>query len=121
MFVLKNISHIDEYKKYLFFILLIFFMNNFLGAKSEENSYLFGSGNQEDELEELYRQNSISFGNYDQVSSQFKLFFGYNLEPPNNSYYPDLSIIESSDYIRNMYTLKLNDMTINKIIYNIKK
>ena len=121
MSVLKNISHIDVYKKYLSLILLFFFMYNFLGAKSEENSYLFGSGNQEDELEELYRQNSISFSKYDQASSQLKLFFGYNLEPPNNSYYPDLSVIEFSDYIRNLYTLKLNDMTINKIIYNIKK
>ena len=35
--------------------------------------------------------------------------------------YPDLSIINTSDSIREGYRLKLNDMTINKTNYKIKK
>ena len=49
------------------------------------------------------------------------MFFGFDLENPGYSYYPDVLIISDSDYVREMYKLKLNDMTINKIIYNIER
>ena len=35
--------------------------------------------------------------------------------------YPDLSIINVSDSLREMYRYKLNNMAINEIIYNIHK
>ena len=48
------------------------------------------------------------------------MFFGVDPENPGFSYYPDVLIISDSDYVREMYKLKLNDMTINKINYNIE-
>ena len=111
MFLLKNISHSDYLKKYLSIFLLLFFMNNFLASKSEENLNLTGISNEENKLEEFFSKNSISYSQYDKAGSQLKLVFGYNLEPPNNSYYPDLSIINYSDSLREMYLHKLNDMT----------
>ena len=48
------------------------------------------------------------------------MFFGLILKT-SYSYYPDVLIISDSDYVRDMYKLKLNDMTINKINYNIER
>ena len=43
-----------------------------------------------------------------------KRFFRFDSENPETTFYPDLSIINDSEYIRYIYNLKLNDMTINK-------
>ena len=115
-----NISYSNLLKKYFFPLLLLFFMNDFLFFKSEANSYLVESRREENLLEGFYSDNSITYNEYDKVESQLKLLFGHNIEPPNNYYYPDLSIIDYSDTVRDSYLKKLNDMTINKIIYNIK-
>ena len=49
------------------------------------------------------------------------MFFGVDPENPGFSYYPDVLIISDSDYIREMYKLKLNDMTINELNYSIER
>ena len=72
-------------------------------------------------MKEFYSQNSIKYSQYDKLDSQLKTFFGFDSENPETSFYPDLLIIDDSDYIRDMYKLKLNDMTINKKIYNIER
>ncbi len=116
-----NISHSKYLEKYLFPFLLLSLMFNFLFAKSEGTSNLGDISIEENKLDEFYSDNSIPYSEYDKAESQLKLFFGYNFDPPNNSYYPDLSIIDYSDSVRDSYLQKLNDMTINKIIYSIKK
>ena len=85
-------------------------MNNLLVAKAEK-----------DKLNQFYSIYPITYSQYDKLDSQLKTFLGYDSENPETSFYPDLSIIEDSEYIRDMYKLKLNDMTLNKIIYNIER
>ena len=110
MGLFRLISHSKYFKNYVIFFLLFFFMNNFLFAKGKENI-----------LNEFYSQNGITFSNHDNFDSQLKMFLGFDSEKPETSFYPDLLIISDSDFIRDMYKLKLNDMTINKIIYRIER
>ena len=85
-------------------------MNNLLAAKAEK-----------DKLNQFYSINSITYSQYDEFDSQLKMFLGEDSENPETSFYPDLSVINDSEYIRGMYKLKLNDMTINKKNYNIER
>ena len=84
-----NISHSKYLEKYLFPFLLLSLMFNFLFAKSEGTSNLGDISIEENKLDEFYSDNSIPYSEYDKAESQLKLFFGYNFDPPNNSYYPD--------------------------------
>ena len=40
------------------------------------------------------------------------MFFGFDSKNPETSFYPDSLITDYSDYVRDMYLLKLNDITI---------
>ena len=97
------------------------FVNNFLVSQAKEDSYIFQNNQEEKKLEKFYSKNPITYSKYDKINSQLKIFFGYDPDLPYVYHYPDLSIIDDSDSIRNMYEIKLYDMTINKIIYNIEK
>ena len=96
-------------------------MNNLFVAKANENIYTISSNQEENKLKEFHSQNPMSYREHDKFDSQLKMFFGFDPEDPEKSFYPDLVIIEDSEYIRDMYELKLNHMTINKINYNIIK
>jgi hypothetical protein len=100
---------------------LLFFFNNNLKVEAHENKYLIKRMQEENKLSEFHSQNHIFYNEYDSFDNQLKMFFGFDPENPGSSYYPDVLIISDSDYIRDMYKLKLNDMTINKINYNIKR
>ena len=89
-------------------------MNNLLVAKADENKYLIRNKQDEIRLNEFYSQNSITFSNHDKLESQLKMFFGFDPENPETSFYPELLIIEDSDSVRDMYKLKLNDMSLIK-------
>ena len=121
MFLLKRLPNIFFLRNHISFFIIIFFVNNFLVSQAKERSYTFQNNQVENKLEKFYSKNPISYSNYDKITSQLKLFFGYDPDLPYDSHYPDLSIIDDSDSIRNMYEIKLYDMTINKIIYNIEK
>ena len=69
----------------------------------------------------IYFKNSIPFSKYDNFESQLNIFFGIHSIPLDNSYYPDITIINDSDNIREIYKSKLNHMTINKNNYIIYK
>ena len=63
-----------------------------------------------------------TFNEYDNLESQLKVFFGqYSKNSEKDLFYPDLSIINSSHEIREIYRSKLNDMAVNEIIYNNNK
>ena len=96
-------------------------MNNLLVAKADENIYLNKSSQEEDKLNEFYSNNDLRYIEHDKLESQLKMFFWFDPENPKTSFYPDLSIIDDSVSIRDMYKSKLNDMTINKIIYSIDR
>ena len=89
-------------------------MNNLLVSKADEDTFLLKSRKEEYKLNQFHSQNPISYSQHDKVNSQLKMFFGFDRENPETSFYPDLSIIDDSDLARDMYKFKLNDMTIKK-------
>ena len=120
MDLFKIIFHSKNFKNCIYFFLIFFLINNVL-VKAHENKYLINSMHEEKNLEEFYSKNQVNYSEHDKVSNQLNMFFGFDPENPGYSYYPDVLIISDSDYIRDMYTLKLNNMTINKINYNINR
>ena len=89
-------------------------MNNLLTAKADKNTYLIRSSQEEDKLNEFYSNNDLTYIEHDKLESQLKMFFGFDPENPKTSFYPDLLLIDDSVSIRDMYKLKLNDMSIIK-------
>ena len=121
MKLFKKLSNTELTKNYIYIFMMIFLMNNLKAFGSENKSYSFQNNQEGAELEGIYKLNSIQYSKYDSLSGQLKTFFGlYSPESEINNY-PDLSIIETSDTLREGYRLKLKDMTINKTIYKIKK
>ena len=110
----KLISRSKDFKNFIFFFLMFFFINNLLVAKADEDKYIIINNQEENKLKEFYSQNTITFSNHDKLESQLKMFLGLDPENPDTSYYPDLLLIKDSDYVRDMYNLKLNEMTIKK-------
>ena len=101
--------------------MMIFLMNNLIAFSSENKSYLYQNKQKVAELEEIYRLKSIPYIKYDGLGAQLKTFFGLYSSKSEINNYPDLSIINNSDAIREGYRLKLNDMTINTTNNKIKK
>ena len=89
-------------------------MGNLLVAKSNANHYLIRSRQEENKFDEFYFHNAIKFSQHDRGYNQLKLFFGFDPENPATSFYPDSLIVDYSDYVRDMYKMKLNDMTMTK-------
>ena len=73
------------------------------------------------ELEEIYKLNSIPYNKYDSLGSQLKIFLDFILLNLILIIIQNLSIINTSDALREGYRFKINDMTINKTNYKIKK
>ena len=112
MISLKLISHPERFKNYLSFLLMFFSISNILVSKVDANQHLIRSRQEENKLMEPYNQNTIEYSQHDSTENQLKMFFGLDTENPETYFYPDLLIIDYSDYVRDMYKLKLNDMTI---------
>ena len=112
MISLKLISHPERFKNYLSFLLMFFSVSNLLVSKVDANQDLIRSRQEENKLMEPYNQNAIEYSQYDSSENQLKMFFGLDTDNPETSFYTDLLIIDYSDYVRDMYKLKLNDMTI---------
>ena len=112
MISLKLISHQERFKNYLSFLLMFFSISNLLVSKVDANQDLIRSRQEENKLMEPYNQNAIEYSQHDSTENQLKMFFGLDTENPETSFYPDFLIIDYSDYVRDMYKLKLNDITI---------
>ena len=107
----------------------ISYVSLFIILSSIGNIKVIGSGNKTDldkfeiyynQIDEIYYNYSIPYSEYDNLDAQLKTFFGLYNSKTDQSYYPDLSIINDSDYLRQMFKSHLNDMTTNKMIYNIE-
>ena len=121
MKLFKNITNPAEFKNYIIFFAIFFLMNNKIAIGSEHKLFLIKNNQKYDKLEKIYSKNSTSFSEYDNFGSQLKTFFGlYSLKSETNNY-PDLSIITTSEALREGYNSKLKDMTINKTFYNLRK
>ena len=112
MISLKLISHPERFKNYLSFLLMFFSVSNLLVSKVDANQDLIRSRQEENKLMEPYNQNAIEYSQHDSTENQLKMFFGLDTENPETSFYPDFLVIDYSDYVRDMYKLKLNDITI---------
>ena len=121
MNLFKKITYQQPIGKYILLFLTLFFMNNSIASSIRENLYSAKSKEIDHKLNEFYSQQAIEYGQYDKLESQLKIFFGYDSEYPENTFYPDLLIINDSYKIRDLYGKKLDDMTINRKIYNISK
>ena len=99
----------------------MFFVINNLLVEAHENKYTNKSMQEEYKLEEFYSMSQINYSEHDRVNNQLNMFFGLDPENQGYTYFPDEIIISDSDFVRDMYKLKLNDMTINKINYKIKR
>jgi len=120
MNLLKKLINL-KLKNHISLFAMFFLMNNLIAFGSDNESQSFLGKQRNGELVEIFKLNDISYTEYDNLNNQLKTFFGlYSPESDINNY-PDLSIIQTSDSIREGYRLKLNDMTINKTIYKIKK
>ena len=96
-------------------------MNNLIAYGSENKLDFPQNRNNQNQFEEKFFHNSITFTEHDNLESQLRIFFGGDFDRPENTFYPDLSIINVSDLLREMYRYKLNNMGVNEIIYNDNK
>ena len=96
-------------------------MNNLIALGSEQKSFSVKSNRVDIEFEKTFFENSIPYISYDNLENQLKTFFGKFSDQSENILYPDISIINSSDLLRELYKTKLNDMAINEINYNMNK
>ena len=103
MKLFKRLSNTELTKNYIYIFMMIFLMNNIKAFGSENKSYSFQNNQKDAELEEIYKLKSIPYSKYDNLGGQLKTFFGlYSPESVINNY-PDLSIINTSDAIREGY------------------
>ena len=114
MNIFKLISNSEYFKNYISLFLILFFGGNLLITRADANNHVVRSSQGANNLEELYFDNVIKYDLYDKAESQLKMFFGVDPENPGISFYQDSLIIDYSNYVRKMYKLKLNDMTIKK-------
>ena len=115
MKLFKKITYLDKYKSFLSLITIFFFMNNLIAFGSENKSVSLKGKNNGYEFEKTFFQNSVPYSSYDNSENQLEMFFGRWRDPKSeNIFYPDLSIINDSDSLRELYKSKLNDMVINE-------
>ena len=112
MNLFKRISNLEYFKNFISLFLIFFFLGNIINIKANENSFLTGSRKAGKNLIEFDSDNAIKYEQHDKAESQMKMFFGFDPENPEISFYQDLLIIDYSNYVREMYKLKLSDITI---------
>ena len=121
MKLIKKITNPVKVKSFITLIMIFFYLNNLIAYGSENKIDFSKNRNEQNQFEEKFFHNSITYSEYYNLESQLKIFFGGDLDRPENTFYPDISIINVSDSLRELFRYKLNDMAINEIIYNINK
>ena len=121
MNLLKKIINLKFYQNYISLFAIFFLVNNLTAFGSENKSQSVLSKQRDIELEEIFKLNDIPYSEHDNLNNQLKIFFGLYSPKSDINNYPDLSIIDMSDAMREGYRIKLNDMTIKKTNYKIKK
>ena len=93
--------------------LLIFFysINNIIVFGFDDRSNSIKENKNNYDFEKVLFQNSIPYEKYDSIENQLKLFFGYSSYEPEKILFSDYIIINTSSSMRELYKLKLNDMT----------
>ena len=107
MKLFKKLTNPVKVKSFISAFIFFFLMNNIIAIGSENKSDF-----PDNKFEENFFKNSIPYSAYDNLENQFEVFFGRNSDRNVNIFYPDLSIISTSDSIREIYRSKFNDMVI---------
>ena len=115
----KNI--IKERKKIISLITIFFMTNNLIAIASENKANFLNIGIIDNNFEKIENSDSILFNEYDYFENQLRTFFGFYSVESEKSYFQDLSIMNESKAIRQIYKTKLNDMTIDKNTNIIKR
>jgi len=121
MNLLKKIINLKFYKNYISLFAIFFLVNNLTAFGSENKSQSVLSKQRDIELEEIFKLNDIPYSEHDNLNNQLEIFFGLYSPKSDINNYPDLSIIDMSDALREGYRLKLKEMTINTTNNKIKK
>ena len=121
MNLLKKIINLKFYKNYISLFAIFFLVNNLTAFGSENKSQSVLSNQRDIELEEIFKLNDIPYSEHDNLNNQLEIFFGLYSPKSDINNYPDLSIIDMSDALREGYRLKLKEMTINTTNNKIKK
>ena len=115
MKLFNKITNSEKYKGFIHLFLIFFFINNLIAFGSENKSVSLKGKNNGNEFEKTFFQNSVPYSSYDNSENQLEIFFGrWRDLKSENIFYPDLSIINDSDSLRQLYKSKLNDMVINE-------
>ena len=117
MKLFKRITNSEKIKSYISVFIFFASLNSLWAFGTENNTVFFKSS--ENKFEEAFFGNSIPFNEYDNLESQLKIFLGRYNNQSQYIFYPDLSIINNSKSLREVYKSKLNDMSINEINSNI--
>ena len=107
MKLFKKLTNPVKVKSFISAFIFFFLMNNIIAIGSENKSNF-----PDNKFEEIFFKNSIPYSAYDNLESQFEVFFGRNSDRNENIFYPDLSIISTSDSIREIYRSKFNNIVI---------
>ena len=110
MKLFKKLTNPAKVKSFIPAFVFFFLMNNLIAVGSENKLDFPNSKNGNNKIEEKFFTYSIPYSSYDNLESQVKIFFGYSSDRNENIFYPDLSIINTSDSLREIYKSKLNDM-----------
>ena len=100
--------------------ILIFFysINNLIVFGFDDKSNSINENKNDYDFEKVLFQNSIPYEEYDSIPNQLKLFFGYSSKEPEKILFSDYLIINSSRSMRELYKLKMKDMTKIKLYDN---
>ena len=120
MDLFTKITSSGRVKKLISFLSILFITNSLITIASEKRSNLSNIGSTDYDFEKIYNFNSFPFEEYDNLENQIRTFLGlYSIES-EKSYFQDLSIMNDSKSIRQIYKAKLDDMTINQKNNTIK-
>ena len=117
---LKVITYIKR-NQFLVFLFGIFLLSNSLRVFASNEKFYLTKSRTTYNLEQVYYQNSIPYHEYDNFNRQLQTFFGLKSDLSKNNNYQDLNIISDSESLRKIYKSKLNDMILDKYIYNLKE
>ena len=107
----KKLSIYKRFLRFIPLLLLLYSTNNCIVFGFDDKTSSFKENQNYYDFEKVLFQNSIPYEEYDSISNQLKLFFGYSSNEPEKILFSDYSIINSSKSMRELYKLKLNDMT----------
>tara|TARA_Y100000589_G_C26569259_1_gene393743 strand:- start:130 stop:468 length:339 start_codon:yes stop_codon:yes gene_type:complete len=111
MALFKKLINSETFRNYISLSIMFFLLHNLIAYGSDNKSYIPKSKQKFAELEAIYKLKSIPYVEYDKFGYQIKTFFGLYSTKSEINNYPDLSIIDTSDALRNGYLIKLDDMT----------